>query len=56
MTTQEIIVYLILVCTLFFVARYIYRQATGKSRGCNCGSCQHGCPRTGESQCHCHEH
>ena len=53
MTAQEIIVYLILACTLFFLARYIYKQATGKSRGCNCGSCQHDCPRTGNSQCRC---
>ena len=52
---QEILVYIILAVTAFFVIRYIYRQVTGKNNGCNCGSCPHSCPHTGEAECHCHD-
>ncbi|MBQ8709143.1 MAG: FeoB-associated Cys-rich membrane protein [Bacteroidaceae bacterium] len=50
---QEIIVYIILAIVAVVLIRYIYRQVTGKNRGCNCGSCPHCCPRTGEKECHC---
>lgn len=41
---QDIIVYIIIVCTLFFVARYVYRQVKGKGKGCHC----EGCPQKGK--------
>ena len=47
---QEIIVYIILAIVAVVLIRYIYRQVTGKNRGCNCGSC----PMNG-GECHCHE-
>ncbi|MBQ7142599.1 MAG: FeoB-associated Cys-rich membrane protein [Bacteroidaceae bacterium] len=53
MNIQLIIVYIVLVCVAFFLIRYIYRQVTSKNSGCNCGSCSHCCPRTGEKECHC---
>ena len=55
MELQEIIVYLILAIAAGAIVRYTYRQVTGKNRSCNCGSCPHSCPRTGSTECHCHD-
>lgn len=50
MDIQYIAVFLILFCVAVIIVRHAYRQATGKNRGCNCGSC----PRNG-GECHCHD-
>ena len=39
MDVQDLVVYVIIGCTLFFVVRYVYRQVRGKGKGCGCGSC-----------------
>jgi hypothetical protein len=47
---QEIIVYIILVIVAAVLVYHIYQQATGKKRGCNCGSCP-----MHDGECHCHD-
>lgn len=55
MDIQEIIVYLIIALAVGAIIRYTYRQLTGKNSSCNCGSCPHSCPHTGNKECHCHD-
>ena len=48
MDIQMMLVYAIIACAVGAIVRYVYRQATGKQPGCNCGSC----PKSG-GECHC---
>ncbi|MBQ6749151.1 MAG: FeoB-associated Cys-rich membrane protein [Bacteroidaceae bacterium] len=50
MNTQEFLVYIIIACTVAVIVRYVYRQISGKSKGCNC----HECPMHG-GECHCND-
>ena len=50
MDIQDIIVYVIIACVFAVIIRYVYRQLTGKNKGCNCDSC----PKHG-GDCHCHD-
>ena len=43
MGIQDIIVYAIIGCAIFFIFRRIYRQLKGKDQCCNCGSCNKKC-------------
>ena len=53
---QEIIVYIILAIVAAVLIYHIYRKATGKNRGCSCGSCPMNdgeCSSSQCGQCHC---